>query len=226
MNTRQAKLLILATLTATAATFATPVLADNCTTQYGNGSYGTTTCTPTDFTINKLVKDPINNNFVENLGSTDATFSPDGDITFRLDLHNTSNQNFDTVTIKDTFPQHVINGSVDSQYNGSYNANDHTLIFTIKDFKANESRSVEVRAKVTNAGTFPKDKDIICEVNKGEFTAQDRHDEDTAQFCVRTNVLGTTSLPTAGPEDYLPLLPFIALAITGMGLIFKRRALL
>jgi hypothetical protein len=47
------------------------------------GSYGGGE-TPTDLVINKEVKNPVSNVYVENLGSTDPTFSPGATVSFLL----------------------------------------------------------------------------------------------------------------------------------------------
>ena len=82
--------------------FLQPAYADTCTTQYG----GTTTCVPTDLTINKLVKHPTSGVFVENLTASDTPYSAGSDVLFKLTIKNGSGETFQTGTAKDKFPEH------------------------------------------------------------------------------------------------------------------------
>src|SRR5260221_14701623 len=107
---------------ASALVFAPSVFADTCTTQYG----GTTTCVPTDLTINKQVKNPINNVFVENLTTTDATFAPGREVLYRLTIKNNSGQTFNPVNVKDILPPYLIFVSGP----GTYDSATRTLSFS------------------------------------------------------------------------------------------------
>lgn len=206
-----------------------PAEAETCTTQYGNGQYGTTTCVPTDLSVDKQVSNPITGVFVENLLSGDATHSPNSEVTYLLRILNSSNQDFTTVQVTDTVPDTMINPKVDESDQNKVrdvkNPDNRTLVFVLKDtLKAGEPREVKVKAMVRDVSVFPKDKSLICDVtNKARVAAEDRSDEDTSSLCVTKDVLGVTTLPSAGPEDYLPLLPFVGMGITGMALIFKRK---
>ncbi|MBU1327049.1 DUF11 domain-containing protein [Patescibacteria group bacterium] len=189
------------------------VLAD-CTTQYG----GTTTCTPTDLTINKEVQNPISNIYVENLGSTDATFSPEGQVHFQLTVKNSSGQTFNPVNIRDVFPEHLtfVSGP------GTYDKDTRTLIFQMENLIAGETRRVEITAKVLPAGSLPR-LSFFCETNSVYVSSLNRNDGDTAQFCVTTSVLGVPTLPVAGFDDLALLLPFAGVGLGGLALLRKRK---
>src|SRR3989344_9210787 len=175
------------------------------------GQYGTDACPPTDLTINKTVRNPITGVFVENLVSGDATYSPKDVVIFNLSIHNGSNRSFSTVQITDTLPERLTDPKVDesdlNKVRDVKNPDSKTLVFLLKDeLKAGESREVIVKATVEGAGSFPKDQTLVCDItNRAEVTAEDRRDDDTASLCVTTQVLGVTTLPEAGPADYLPL---------------------
>jgi len=200
-------------LTATAQA----VNADSCTTQYGNGQYGTT-CVPTDVTINKQVKNPISLVFVENLGPTDEKFSPGAEVHFKLIVHNASSQDWSNVTVRDTLPQYLsyVAGP------GSYDTNSKVLTTDLENVKVNESREIEILAKVDGAGSFAKDKSLFCVVNHAEVKTDSRTDEDTAQLCIQTQVLGVTTLPVAGFDSFALLIPFTGIGLTGLALLKKR----
>ena len=201
-------------LIAGALMMVTPVSADMCTTQYG----GTTTCSPSDLTINKQVKDPKSNTFVENLTSTDTTFTPGTEIDYRLTIKNNSGQTFDPVNVKDTFPPYLtfVSGP------GSYDSTNRVLNITMNNLIAGETRTVDIATRVVDANQFPSGKSLFCVVNVGEVSALNRHDSDSAQACLQNGVLGVTTMPVAGVNDWMMLLPFAGVGLGGVALLKKR----
>lgn len=207
---------IILSLLATVALFALPmnrVFADTCTTEYG----GETTCKPSDLTINKQVRNEKTGSFVENLSASDPTFSPGSDVLYRLTIKNTSGETFDPVHVKDVLPGYLtfVSGP------GSYNSDTRTLTFDLKELYAGETRTVDVMARVVNTDYFDG-KSFVCVTNYAEVSALNRFDNDTAQICLQNNVLGATTLPVAGFNDYLLLLPFVGVGVTGFALLKKR----
>ena len=186
------------------------VYADYCTTQYG----GQTSCQPSDLLIDKEVQNPITKEFKENL-SSDSTFSPGADILFKLTIKNVSGETFNPVVVKDVLPSYLtfVSGP------GTYDAASRTLTFTLNNVIAGETRTVQIIAKV-----LPTTASFVCVNNYAEARADivGRFDSDTAQFCIQTNVLGVTTLPVAGYNDLLLLLPFAGLGIAGFALLKKK----
>lgn len=206
--------LSLAGITAAAFIFAQPVLADMCTTQYG----GTTTCTSSDLTINKQVKNPVGNVFVENLTTTDTLFSAGREVTYKLTVKNGSGETFQAA-IKDIFPPYMefVSGP------GTYNKDTRTLEFTMENLIAGETRTVDLVARVTDKSAFPSGKSLFCVVNIAEVRALNRFDTDNAQVCIGENVLGITTLPVAGFNDLALLLPFAGVGLAGFALLKKNK---
>ncbi len=189
------------------------IMADECTTQYG----GTTTCTSTSLTINKQIQNPATGAFVENLGSTDATFSVSQHVLFQLIIKNNGTQAFSTATVKDTFPNELtfLGGP------GTFNKATNTLTFTLDSLNAGESRTVQVLG-VIDPNKVNKNRSISCVVNTAFASSDNSSSQDTAQLCITTNVLGATTLPVAGFNDYALLLPFALLGLAGIALMIKR----
>lgn len=218
MNTKSI-VLSLVTAVASLAVFASPAYADMCTTQYG----GEQTCKPSDLTINKEVRNPSTLNFVENLSSTDPTFAPGSDVLYRLIIKNSSGETFNPVTVRDVLPSFLtfVSGP------GSYDSGSNTLIFSLDNLIAGETRSVDIMARVKNISDF-NGKSFVCVNNYAEVKALNlpaqagRFDSDTAQICLSNNVLGATTLPVAGFNDYLFLLPFAGVGLTGIALLLKK----
>jgi uncharacterized repeat protein (TIGR01451 family) len=190
--------------------FAHPVFADSCVTQYGGYS---STCPPTDLSINKMVKNPTTGVFVENLGITDAAFGPGSYITYKLVITNGSNETFSDVTIQDTLPQYL------SFYAGPGTYENTNRVLTIKQYNLNpgESRSLEFVAQVESSANLPNTS-FFCVTNKANVTASNRSDEDMAESCIQKNITGKTQLPSAGFEDLLVMVPFAMVGLSGVGL--------
>lgn len=189
------------------------VAAQSCTTQYG----GTTTCVPTDLTINKQVKNTVTGIFVENLGVSDTPFGVGSDVLFRLTIRNGSGETFNPVTVRDVLPEHLtfVAGP------GTYDNKTRTLTFTLTNLIAGETRTQEIMVKVVT--TIPQDKSMICEQNYAEVSALNRKDNDSSQVCMASKVIGTTTLPVAGFDDLLLILPFVGTAIGGLAMLKNGR---
>lgn len=214
MNT---KAIVLSLITAVAGLtlLATPVSAQECTTQYG----GTQTCMPADLIINKQVKNPSTGAFVENLSSTDPTFTSGQTVTFQLTVQNESGQTFNPVTVNDVFPQYLtfVSGP------GTFNSSNNTLSFNINNMIAGSTQTFQVTGRVLTTN-----QSLVCESNYAEARddAVGRFDSDTAQFCITNGtVLGATTLPVTGTNDYLLLLPFAGVAASGFALFMKGKKL-
>lgn len=187
---------------------------ENCTNQYGTS----VECPTNNVVINKKVRYPTNVNlFVENLTANDAAYSPNSEVEYDIAVTNTSTTDYATVTIIDFLPSQVVFVSGP----GRYEASAHKLTYEISDLKAGATVHNRVLVKVKDISVFPQD--LTCDVvNKVTVTApENRSDEDTSSLCVQTKVLGATTLPVAGFEDYAYMLPFIALAIIGFGILAK-----
>ncbi|HLD24631.1 MAG TPA: hypothetical protein VJB96_01810 [Patescibacteria group bacterium] len=193
-----------------------PVFADegtSCTNQYGS----TVECPPNQIVVNKKVRYPTNVNlFVENLTSNDTAYSLGDEVEYDVAVTNTSNVNFEIVTVIDILPEGLtfVSGP------GRYEAAARKLTYEISNLKAGTTVHNRILAKVTDASKFPQD--LNCEVvNAVTATGPGgQSDQDTAALCVQTRVLGVTKLPEAGFEEYAFMIPFLALATIGFGLLY------
>lgn len=202
--------LALAGIVSTALMFAPAVHADMCTTQYG----GSTNCTPSDLTINKQVYNPVTKTYVDNLTTTDPTFTPGSEVSYRLIVKNGSGETFQA-NIKDMLPPYMefVSGP------GSYNKDTRVLEFKMENLIAGETRTVDLIAKVVNADKFPSGKSLFCVVNVAEVRALNRLDSDSAQACLQNGPVTVTNLPVAGYTDMMMLLPFAGVGLAGFSLL-------
>lgn len=185
-------------------------------------SYGNGTILPVNLIVNKYVKNPITNVFVENLGSTDPTFSPGSTVTFRLAVKNFSGETFSPVEVVDQFPDYLT--YVGSSVAGNYDAGKRRLVMKLENLIAGETRDIEVTAKVADRSAFASDRDFFCVSNYTKVTAPARPDgdDDTAELCITTRIKGAENLPVAGFNDLITILPFLSLGGIGLVLLKKR----
>jgi uncharacterized repeat protein (TIGR01451 family) len=201
-----------------AASFlARPVSADMCTTQYGASE----TCQPSDLTVNKQVINPITNVFVENLTTTDPTFIPGSEITYRLIIKNNSGETFNPVNVKDILPSYLTfvagnPGTFD------FDSTNHVVNFQLANLIAGETRSFDLRFRVSDVSQFPSGKSLFCVSNVAEVRALNRFDSDSAQACLQNGTVSASTLPVAGYDDLMLLLPAAGVALGGFALLKKR----
>jgi len=204
-----------------------------CDGQYGNGQYGSTNCPSNEISLDKKVRNPITGEFKDNLLAGDAAYSPDSEVTYSLAVTNNSNHDFSEVKVTDTLPKELKDPKLVDEtgiFDKTVSTNSDgraVLSFKFKDFKAGETRTFKVTAQVKDASVFDKNVSLNCDVtNEAKAEADGKSGEDKAKLCVQTSVLGKTTLPNAGPEDYLPLMPFAILGTIGIGLFIRKPATL
>jgi len=187
-------------------------------------SYGTDNGVPADLTINKEVKNPITNGYVENLGSNDPKYSPNGEITFRLTIRNGSGETMNPVEVVDQLPGYLT--FVSATVPSTYDAGLKRVVMTLNNLTAGETRTIELVAKLSDTNTFPSNRSLICENNYSKVTSPARPagDDDTAQFCVQISVGGAQNLPVAGFNDALTILPFLSMGGVGAFMLLKKKA--
>jgi uncharacterized repeat protein (TIGR01451 family) len=146
-----------------------------------------------EISIDKKVKNPNTDDWVDNLLSSDYQFVPTQEVQFKITVRNAGNRALDDVKYKDILPDYV-----------SHVAGDLEDTF---DLDIDQEKVFELKAQVKGEDDLPNDQNLICVVNKAEAWIDEDTDSDTAQICIRQEgeILGAT-LPKAGPEDNLILL--------------------
>lgn len=191
-----------------------------CTNQYGS----TVSCPTTNIVINKTVRFPTNPKlFVDNLTGADPAYSPNDEVEYDVAVTNTSNDNFNTVTVIDVFPNQVtfVGGP------GTFDQSRNQLTYEISNLAAGSTVHNRIEVKVKDASVFPASQNLTCNiVNTATATGPGgQSDQDTSSICVQTKVLGASTLPVAGFDDWMVALPFAASGVGGLGLMIasKRR---
>lgn len=215
--------LILSLFTIAAMASLHPVFADgNCDNSYGSSN----PCQPTNLTINKQVQDPITGLFVENI--TTAEFSQGDKVVFKMIVSNSSGETFFPVTVRDTVPDNFVIDTADTNFvNGDstktfeISSDKKSITYTIKQLPA--GNTVEMLLWTHLVGTYPN-ADSFCRDNWANVTSPQRPNGDTnfARVCVASKVSGATTLPTAGFDDIVYMIPFALSGIGGLALLKKR----
>jgi uncharacterized repeat protein (TIGR01451 family) len=151
-----------------------------------------------DVLIDKMIKDPANDKFVDNLSISDYRFSAGQEVIFRLTIKNTGDKTLNDVEVKDIFPSYIDFVSDP----GSWDGDTRTLRFEFDDLDPGESRDFEIKGRVVGESDLPDGS--VCVTNKGKVWAEDEYDEDTAGLCIKKGeVKGAEVLPPTGPGEML-----------------------
>ncbi|EKD86034.1 MAG: hypothetical protein ACD_37C00515G0001 [uncultured bacterium] len=198
---------------------------NNCQPVYGGGE---TCITQGKVTINKSVKNPKTNAFVDNLTVNDPRFGVSQIVTFRLIVTNTGNSTISKIAVEDIFPSFVEMKSGP----GTFDKSTKILSFEILNLNANESRTYTVTGQTANENQLPANENVTCVINQAIAKSEDTLSKDNSQFCIEKRVLTTKGglpvmpapkmgqTPSTGPE-MLPLFGLIPAGIAGL-LLRKR----
>ncbi|MBI4066220.1 DUF11 domain-containing protein, partial [Candidatus Gottesmanbacteria bacterium] len=188
------------------------VRAQSCTNQYG----AAVECQPVNLTINKMVKHPTSGLFVENILLTDTPYGPGSEVLYRLVIRNASGETHNPVTVTDQLPAELTFVAGPGTYS-TPGKSGGILTFTLENVIAGETRTQEVLVKVEAA--TPTKCDIV---NTAKVTspARPNGDSDTVSICVSK---AAPTLPVAGFDDLLLILPFVGTALGGLAMLRKGR---
>lgn len=186
-------------------------LAQSCTNQYG----ASVACQPVDLTVNKQVKHPTSGVFVENIVATDTPYSPGSEVLYRIIVRNASGETHNPVTITDQLPADLTFVSGPGTYSTPGKPGG-TLTYSLENLIAGQTRSQEVLVKVESK--TPTKCDIV-NTARATSPARPNGDSDTVSICVSTVA---PTLPVAGFDDLLLILPFVGTALGGIALLKKR----
>lgn len=206
---------------------ATKVIASGeCTPLYGGGY----TCPKHgEILIDKQIKHPTKDLFVDNLTEFDTKFAPNQEITFRIFVRNTGNDTINQVEVKDIFPDFFSFVSGPGNFDPNEGKNG-TLTFTLYNLAAGESREYWIIGKIYNEPDLPET--TICKLpNRAQARASDdRFNEDVAEYCVEKEYYTTKGgvpvkqIPVTGPSGQL--LTFLSFStLLGIGFMLRGKAI-
>lgn len=188
-TSRLTKGLIAATVLAGSLFFVGSASADtSCPHVYGAN------CPSGNLSIDKKVRHPRTGEFIDSISSSDATYLPDQEVKFRIEVKNTGGQDLFNVKAEDVLPDFVdfISGT------GDFDSGSKTLRWTIDKIGPSESKFFEIRVKVKSAANLP-DLNINCVTNQVRVSKDSMNASDTSSFCIQTKILGEVKvLPKTG----------------------------
>lgn len=168
---------------------ATPSSAEVvCQPIYGGGQ----TCVEVGkVSVDKKVKHPQTETFLDGLNINDPRFSPSQDITFRITVTNATDSDIAKIVVKDTFPQHMtfVSGP------GSFDANTRVLTFDVENLAARKSQTFTIVGRIADIKQIPASQDIFCVVNQATASVNGQTATDNAQFCIESKP-APTAVPT------------------------------
>lgn len=148
--------------------------------------------------IDKTVRNPSTDIYVDNLSVSDPKFRPQWLVTFRLVIKNTGSETLDKITVSDKLPDFVDFTSGP----GNFNKDTKTLTFEVSNLGSGVSQTYFITARVVHATVLPADKSIVCPVNSVEAVASSQKDKDTSQFCIEKEAKAG-EVPAAGPAQWM-----------------------
>jgi len=171
---------------------ARPALADsgNCQNIYG------VNCPTGNLFLNKQIRNPQTGEFVDSLSSNGPTFLPGQEVDFRIIVQNTGSSELDNINVQDQFPSFLdFTSGI-----GNFNQSSRVLSWSIGSLGAGASQTFDIRTHLENSNVFPS-SGITCLTNSSQATTSNQVANDTAVFCVQTQILGTAQvLPETGPS--------------------------
>lgn len=167
--------------------------------------------------IDKKVKPDEWTEWYDNLSSDVVVFTADDKIDFKVLIKNSGENDLSNIEVIDYLPDHVnfVSGPEGAIREG------REVKWTIDHLNPGEEKEFTLQVQVVKSENLPE-YDLFCVVNRVKATAESgESDEDTAQICVETRILGAAIQPEAGAE--LWLLASSLLGISGLGLVLSRK---
>jgi len=158
--------------------------------------------------------------YVDNLSPSDPRFKPVQYIYFKIKVKNTSSDKITNVTVKDYVPAYL--SPVEGP--GSWDSTNRIVSWNAGDFNVDEEKIYYLKMQIYSQKDLPSDKSLICLINKARAENEKTADEDTAQYCLEKQVLGVSTVPSAGPELGIILFGGELIAL-GTGLFLKKKNL-
>ena len=155
-----------------------------------------------DFLVDKAVKNPATDEFVDHLGPTDPKYRPLDIVVFQIKVNNPGTQDIAAIEAVDSLPEFIdfMTGP------GEFDPDSRKLTFTVEGLSAGETKEFEIKARVSHESLLPEEKSVLCPVNVVDASFADKTDHDESQFCLEKEMV-IPQVPEAGtPGLILPLL--------------------
>lgn len=153
--------------------------------------------------INKQVKNPESNAFVENLTINNPQYQPGETIIFKITITNTSGDTLEKIEVFDFFPQYIdfVKGD------GRYDQAKKTLVISVDQIKSKETKTYMVETKAVAKEKLPDEPQSRCIINQVSVKTNNNTSQDNTLVCIAKE--GTVStfetkgdtVPTVAPKQ-------------------------
>lgn len=223
------KWIILALLFVLAALIPSFAFADTaCQPRYGGG----VTCDKNTTVVDKKVKNPKTNLYVNSLDTKTPLFTPGDTVMFRINVTNIGTTALTNIPLVDNFPKYLthIKG-------GAWDNTKRQVKFMITRLAANETKTFEIETLLSDEGAISETASLFCLSNTASTTLLEQTFQDSSQFCIEKEEAETIpnqskgGLPVFTPQNQAPsqtpktgaevtlLLPLLG----GLGYLLKRK---
>lgn len=184
-----------------------------CWSTYG---YGEECLKTGDVDVEKRVSLPRKNNegnydFRDNLSpNEDERYQKNQIVAFEIRVKNIGDATISEITVVDKYPAYIDFPKDDSNWNDSTSE----YRYVIKDLEVGEEDIRTIEGRVITDAAVELVNTVTAKPNEGDG------DVDTAKFYAGTRILG---ISTMAPTGINPLVGLIALALTGTGIVLRKR---
>ena len=174
------------------------VFADSsCVSAYG------ATCPSGQLFIEKKVQNPKTGELVNVLSSSTATFAPEGEINFRIEVKNTGSANLSGTFVQDRLPGSI--KFISSNPGSNFDQSNNILSWNIDNLGAGESRFFQVKFAVKAKADL--NFDIACMTNFVQAQKDANVAQANALFCIQAQALKTMTplkeIPKTGTREVI-----------------------
>lgn len=178
---------------------------------YGNGEPSR------QIVIDKQVKPDNWSEWYDNISIDKYVFIADDIIEFKIVVKNSGEDDLTNVEVIDYLPDFVNLISAPA----GYTQDGQEIKWNAGHFNPGEEKEYFLTVQVVDSEQL-EGKGGFCITNKVQTQAETGEwDEDTAEICIESRILGATEMPEAGAEVAIGVLASLALA--GIGALTKRR---
>jgi len=166
---------------------------------------------PRQIVVDKKVRSTKDNVWYDNLSASDVSFVADDKVDFKILVKNAGSTNLNNIKVVDTLPNLVT--FVGSP--GTYFPNTRQVEWQIDTLKPGEEQSFEIQTKVVSSDVL-RNQSSGCLTNSVNVKAESgESDQDTAQFCVETKILGA-QIPVTGFDAIWGILAGVIASTAGI----------
>lgn len=175
---------------------------------YGNGEVSR------QIVVDKQVKPEAWGDWKDNLSSEIYTFVAEEKVNYKLVVKNTGEEDLSQIKVIDYLPDYI---SFESATEG-HSRDGSQVQWAIDKLSPGEEKTFELMAKIADSNTL-SGKSNFCPTNRVRAEAESgENDEDTAQICLETRILGAEKAPETGAELVWGIVAALGLTVGGLAI--------